>query len=322
MAGSTGASADAPGHHPGAAGQPGVGVVKVRAAALSVASNTILILLKIVAGAITGSVAILTEAVHSSIDLIASLLAYLSLRKADAPADASHPYGHEKLENLAAASEGLLILVGAGVIVYESVRHLINGSRVHSLGFGIVVISISAVVNMGVSTFLGRRARSTRSPALEGDAAHLRTDAATSFAVLISLVAVQITGQGWLDPAVALAVAAAIVVAGVRILSRSSRVLVDEALPPRELQAIRETVLEFGPSRGVAGFHRLRARRAGARRHVDLHVQFRAGTTLEDAHRVAHQLQDAIAERLGDVDVLIHLEPEDRVRPDSEPSER
>jgi cation diffusion facilitator family transporter len=296
--------------------------VKVRAALLSVASNSILILLKIVAGVLTGSVSVLTEAVHSTIDLLASVVAYLSLRKADVPADASHPYGHEKLENLSAAGEGLLILVGAGVIVYESVRRLIDGSHVHSLGFGIVVISISAVANLGVSTVLGRRARATRSPALEGDAAHLRTDAVTSFAVLVGLVVVQATGQDWLDPAVALAVAAAIVVAGVRIVSRSSRVLVDEALPPAELQTIRETLETFGPSRGVVGFHRLRARRAGARRHVDLHVQFREGTTLEDAHRSAHELQDAIADRLGDVDVLIHLEPEDRVRPDSDIPER
>jgi len=294
------------------------GVSKVRTASLSVASNTTLIVLKIAAGVITGSVALLTEAVHSTIDLLASLVAFLSLRKADAPADASHPYGHEKLENLSAAAEGLLILIGAAVIVYESVHRLIHGAHVHSLGVGIGVIAISAVTNLGVSTVLGRRARRTRSAALEGDAAHLRTDAATSLAVFAGLIAVQATGKGWLDPAVALAVALAIVVSGVRLLSRSSRVLVDEALPPDELEAIRETVVGFGPSRGVAGFHRLRARRAGARRHIDLHVQFRAGTSLEDAHRLAHELQDAIADRLGDTDVLIHLEPEDRVKPGTE----
>src|SRR5438270_9354264 len=199
------------------------GVSKVRTAALSVASNTTLILLKIVAGVVTGSVAILTEAVHSTIDLIASLVAFLSLRKADVPADESHPYGHEKLENLSAAAEGLLILVGAAIIVYESVHRLIVGAHVHSLGFGIVVISISAVTNLVVSTVLARRARHTRSAALEGDAAHLRTDAATSVAVLIGLVAVQITGDRWLDPAVALDVAAAIDVTGMTILPLSSR---------------------------------------------------------------------------------------------------
>ena len=106
-------------------------------------------------------------------------------------------------------------------------------------------------------------------------------------------------------------------VSGVRILTRSSRVLVDEALPPAELAAIRDAVHAFGP-RGVAGFHKLRTRRAGARRYVDLHVQFRSGTTLEDAHATAHELQDAIRSRLRGADVLIHLEPEDRVQPGTE----
>jgi cation diffusion facilitator family transporter len=298
------------------AGAPGAS--KLTAAGVSVASNGALIVLKLVAGAVTGSVAVLTEAVHSGIDLIASVVTFLSVRKADEPADADHLYGHEKVENLAAAIEGVLILLGAGVIVYESVRRLVEGSRVHTLGFGIAVVAISAVANVAVSSLLARRARQTESAALAGDASHLRTDAATSAAVMVGLALVQITGATWLDPAVALAVAAAIVVAGIRIVMRSSRVLVDEALPPQEMQLVRETVVDLGRAHGVAGFHRLRSRRAGARRYVDMHVQFRAGTTLEDAHRTAHLLQDAIGARLRDTDVLIHLEPEDRVRPGTE----
>jgi cation diffusion facilitator family transporter len=291
--------------------------VKRRAALLSVGSNTLLILLKAVAGSITGSVALLTEAMHSSIDLIASVVAYVSVRKADEPADESHPYGHEKIENLAAAIEGMLILVGSGVIAFEAIRHLVQGTTVDKLGIGIAVLALSIVVNVVVSTVLGRRALLTQSAALGGDAAHLRTDALTSGGVLLGLALVQITGADWLDPAVALVVAAAIVVSGVRILTRSSRVLVDEALPAEELDAIRDEVVGFG-DRGVAGFHALRARRAGARRLVDLHVQFRAGTTLEAAHATAHALQDAIRTRLGGADILIHLEPEDRVRPGTE----
>jgi cation diffusion facilitator family transporter len=293
------------------------GSVKTRAAALSIASNAVLIALKLAAGAITGSVAILTEAMHSSIDLIASFVAYFSVREADKPADAEHPYGHAKIENLAAAIEAMLILVGSGVIIYAAVRSLANGSEVHSLGVGIVVIAISIVANVVVSTVIARRARETDSPALEGDAAHLRTDAATSGAVLLGLVLVQLTGATWLDPVIALVVAAAIVFAGVRLLARASRVLVDEALPPQELDAVRDAITEFGP-RGVCGYHKLRARRAGSHRYVDLHVQFRGGMTLEDAHATAHALQDAIRERLRDADVLIHLEPEGSVHPGTE----
>lgn len=290
---------------------------KTRAAALSIASNSALIILKVAAGTLTGSVALLTEALHSVTDLVASVVAFFSIRKADEPADESHPYGHEKLEDLAAAIEGFLILVGCGVIIFEAVRSLVRGPDVHTIGIAIGVLAISVVVNLIVAGRLSRTAKETDSPALAADAAHLSTDAATSAGVLVGLVLVAVTGWDWLDPVVALAVVAAIAVAGVRILARSSRVLVDEALPIDELDAVREEVVAFG-DRGVAGYHALRARRAGARRYVDLHLQFHAGTTLEGAHHTAHELQEAIRARLGGADVLIHLEPQDRVRPGTE----
>jgi cation diffusion facilitator family transporter len=288
--------------------------LKARTALISVLSNSGLILVKIVAGTITGSVAILTEAVHSSIDLVASVVALLSVRKAGEPADESHRYGHEKIENLAAAIEGILILVGSAAIAFQAVRHLLQHGRVHTVGLGIAVVAGAMVVNVVVSWFIARGARATDSPALAGDAAHLRTDAWSSGAVLVALVLVAVTGAQWLDPAIALAVAAVIVVTGVRLLLRSSRVLVDEALPAAEVDEIRKAIEEFGP-RGVVGYHELRTRRAGSRRYVDLHVQFLSGTSLEDAHRTAHDLQDRIGARLRGADVLIHLEPEDRVRP-------
>jgi cation diffusion facilitator family transporter len=291
---------------------------RTRAAALSIASNAALIVLKLVAGIITGSVAIITEAIHSAVDLVASFIAYFSVRQAEEPADASHRYGHEKFENVAAAAEGVLILIGSGVIIYAAVRSLVEGPELHVLGLGIGVLAFATVVNLGVSTWLFRRARETYSAALEGDAAHLRTDAYTSAGVLVGLALVQLTGADWLDPAVALVIAGAIVATGLRIVTRSWGVLVDETLPDPELAAIREAIEAFA-DRGVLGYHQLRTRRAGARRYVDLHVQFRSGTSLEDAHATAHALQDDIAGRLpGGADVLIHLEPADKVRPGSE----
>jgi cation diffusion facilitator family transporter len=290
------------------------GPEKARTAALSVVSNSTLILLKVIAGTVTGSVAILTEAVHSSIDLVASIVAFFSVRKADEPADESHRYGHEKIENLAAAIEGILILVGSAAIAFEAIRHLVNHGRVQMVGIGIVVVGVSLAVNVGVSLRLSRTARQTGSPALAGDAAHLGTDALTSAAVLVGLVLVAVTGAQWIDPVVALAVAAVVVVTGVRLLAQASRVLVDEALPAAEVEAIRQAIQGMS-SHGVVGYHELRTRRAGSRRYVDLHVQFREGTSLEEAHRTAHELQDQISGRLAGADVLIHLEPEDRVRP-------
>lgn len=286
---------------------------KTRAAAFSIASNSLLIALKIAAGLVTGSVAILTEAAHSSIDLLASLIAFFSLRKAAAPADESHPYGHAKLENLAAAIEGMLILVGAGVIVYESIHRLVVGAHVDTLGFGIAVVAVSAAANFAVSTYLYRQARITDSPALAGDAAHLRTDAYTSVGVLVGLSLVAITGINELDSITALAVATAIVAAGIRLVTSSSRILVDETLPADEMESVRE-IVESHEGGEVIGFHALRARRAGSRRYLDMHVQFAKGTTLERAHELAHELQAAIRARLRGADVLIHLEPESALR--------
>ena len=295
----------------------GADPAKRRTAALSVVSNSLLILAKVIAGTITGSVAILTEAVHSSIDLVASIVAFFSVRKAGEPADETHRYGHERFENLAAAIEGVLILIGSAVIAFEAIRRLVGHGRIHTVGFGIAVVGASMGVNLIVSGLIARTARATDSAALFGDAAHLRTDALTSAGVLVALALVKLTGAQWLDPAVALVVAASIVFTGAGLLARSSRVLVDEALPPEEVAAVRDAIEELAP-RGVVGYHELRTRRAGARRYVDMHVQFRAGTSLEDAHRTAHELQDSIAARLPDVDVLIHLEPQDKVRPGEE----
>jgi len=291
---------------------------RTRAAAISIASNAALIVLKLVAGVITGSVAIVTEAIHSAVDLVASFIAFFSVRQAEEPADASHRYGHEKFENMAAAAEGVLILIGSGVIVYAAIRSLVLGPELHALGFGIAVLAFSTVANLAVSTWLFRRARETQSAALEGDAAHLRTDAYTSAGVLVGLALVEFTGAEWLDPAFALVIAGAIVVTGLRIVVRAWGVLVDQALPDPEIDTIREAIEAFA-GRGVVGYHQLRTRRAGARRYVDLHLNFAPGTSLEDAHGTAHALQDEIARRLpGGADVLIHLEPADKVRPGAE----
>jgi cation diffusion facilitator family transporter len=286
---------------------------KSGAAALSIASNSILIALKLAAGAITGSIAIVTEAIHSLIDLVASVIAFVSVRKADEPADEEHPYGHEKVENLAATIEGILILVGAAVIVYEATHRLAVGASVESLGVGIAVMGFSVLANLFVSGVLYRQARVHESPALEGDAAHLRTDALTSAGVLLGLALVQLTGIDAFDSITALVVAAAIVSAGINIIRRSSGVLVDETLPDAEMDQI-EQAIAAARTPEVAGYHKLRARRAGRRRHIDFHVQYRSGTSLERAHELAHEMRDSIEAEIPQAEVLIHAEPETSYR--------
>ena len=195
---------------------------KSGAAWLSVVSNCVLIVLKLAAGLLTGSIAILTEAIHSAIDLVASLIALFSVRKAEEPADEDHPYGHEKAENVAAGAEAMLILLGAVIIVDRgrspSAQRL-RGQPTSAIGIAIIAVSI--VANLLVSGYLYRRARALESPALEGDAAHLRADALTSIAVLVGLVLVEMTGNVAFDSIAALLVAGAIVATGVRLARRS-----------------------------------------------------------------------------------------------------
>ena len=288
---------------------------KAGAAWISIASNSALVALKIAAGAITGSIAIVTEAAHSAIDLVASIIALASIRAADEPPDPEHPYGHERFEQLGAAIEGMLIVVGAGIIIYEATHRLVVGGSVERLGIGIAVIAVSALANAVVARFLARRAKALHSPALEGDSAHLATDSLTSIGVLVGLALVQITGNAAFDSIAALCVAVAIVVAGVRLLQRSGGALVDEA-PKEELDRIEATIAaKRADTPAIVGYHKLRARKSGSRTLVDLHLQLRKGTTLEAAHDTAHALRDAIEADLAGSEVLIHVEPEGSFRP-------
>jgi cation diffusion facilitator family transporter len=286
---------------------------KSGAAALSIASNSFLIAIKLVAGVITGSIAIITEAIHSLIDLVASVIAFVSVRKADEPADADHPYGHEKVESLAATIEGMLILIGAGIIIYEATRRLAIGAEIETVPLGLAVMAFSTVANFAVSAVLSRRASEHDSPALAGDAAHLRTDALTSLGVFIGLLAVQVTGAAAFDSITALIVAVVIVVTGLRIIWSSSGVLVDEALPAEEMDRV-EAAIAAARTEEVAGYHKLRARQAGSRRYIDLHVQYRSGTSLERAHELAHQMRAEIEAAIHGAEVLIHAEPETSLR--------
>jgi len=285
-----------------------------RAASISIATNTTLVLFKLAAGVLTGSVAVLTEGLHSSVDLVASVLAYVSVRKAAKPPDAAHRYGHQKVENLTAAIEGLLILGGLALIIHEAVGRLTANVLVRSPQVGIAVIAFSAFANIALGRYLWRSARRTGSAALDGNATHVRTDAVTSTGVLAGLIAAQLTGDRWIDPATALALAGVIVVSGVRLLHRAGAVLIDTGLDEQELETICG-VLDDSVAPALVGYHKLRTRRAGARRHVDVHLQFRRDTSLLDAHVAAHGLKSAIGTQLPGTDVLTHLEPEPAPEP-------
>jgi cation diffusion facilitator family transporter len=304
-----------PAQPPGVTAAPDHAQAKARAAIVSVVSNTGLIALKITAGLLTGSVGILSDAAHSLMDLIASVIAFASVRKSDEPPDATHRYGHEKLEDLAAGAQALLLLLGAAFIGFEAIRRLVDGGGVSHVGIGMIVAGLAAATNLFVSSHLATTGRTTGSAALHATAVDLRTDAFVSLGVLVSLALISLTSADWIDPMTGLVIAAAISTSGVRILLDAGRRLVDEALPADELAQLHTVVTSFLGDE-VVGFHDLRARHVGSNHQVDLHLQFAAGTSLEQAHEISHELQDAIVAALPATTVLVHLEPQDRVRPD------
>ena len=240
------------------------------------------------------------------------MIAFVAVRRADEPPDVEHPYGHEKVENVAASIEGVLIIGGAAFIIVESIGRLVNGNtEVESLGIGIAVIAFSTLSAAAVSVFLRRQARKHDSPALRGDAAHLGADALTSAGVLIALALLKLTGVEQLDAAVAIVFSGFIVLTGLNIIRRAAGVLVDEAPPPEEMDRIEAAIARARADEPeVVGYHKLRARTTSRRRYIELHVQFQSGTSLERAHDVAHELRNAIETDLGNAEVLIHAEPE------------
>jgi cation diffusion facilitator family transporter len=280
---------------------------KTRAASLSVASNTLLIVLKVTVGLLTGAVSVLAEAIHSALDLVAAIIAFFGVRAADKPADREHPFGHGKWENVSGTVEAVLIFVAAIWIIYEAVKRILHGAEVELLGWGIAVMLVSVIANTLVSRHLFKIAKATDSVALEADAQHLRTDVMTSAGVLTGLALVQFTGLTVLDPIIAMAVALIIIKAAYDILKKSFGGIVDTGLPDGEEKLIAEVLREHRAQ--LTGFHSLRTRKAGAQRFAELHLVMPRAASVEEAHRMCDHLENDLRERLPRLEITLHVEP-------------
>jgi len=280
---------------------------KSRAAAISIISNTSLILLKLIAGIITGSVSLLAEAIHSIMDLVAAIMAFISVQIADRPPDEQHRFGHGKAENISGVVEGLLIFLAAGLIANEAIRRLPKGATLEFLEVGIGVMAVCLVVDLIVSRYVLRVSKSTDSIALEADARHLTTDVVTMGGVLVALVVVRFTGINLLDPVIAIMVALVIMKTAYDITKKSFGGLMDTSLTEAEENAIRSRVLEHGSQ--MAGYHKLRTRKSGSQRYVDLHVVMPRNVSIAEAHSFCDHLERDLESMLQRVDVTIHVEP-------------
>ena len=286
---------------------------KTRAATLSIVSNAALIVLKIVAGLVTGSISLIAEAIHSLMDLAAAIVAFFSVRISDKPADREHPFGHGKAENISGVVEAILIFIAAGIIVYQAITRIIHGETLELLDIGIGIMAVSIVVNIVVSRYLYKVSRETDSLALEADAAHHNTDVFTMAGVFLGLVIVRVghlfnTNLNILDPIVAILVSLLVIKTAYDLTNKSFGGLVDVKLPEEEETLIRAAIAEhFGGE--VISFHRLRTRKAGSQRYIDLHLVMPRKITLEEAHKMCDHLEKDVSGKLRHTDVTIHVEP-------------
>ena len=282
--------------------------IKKDAAQLSVVSNTLLVITKLIVGIATGAISIASEAAHSAVDLMAALIAYYAVKKSNLPPDKDHDYGHGKYENISAMVEAMLIIGAALWIVYEAADKLTSAAPPEHLGYGMAVMLLSIVVNYYVTRRLLIAAKLTESAALEADALHLRADIWTSVGVLVGLVLIYVTGITVLDPAIALFVAAIVFRAGYKMTKESIKELTDISLPEDEEMLIQD-VINGHPE--VIAFHQLRTRRSGSYRLIDVHIVLNKNMHLDKAHEICDLLEQEIKHCWGGglCDVIIHTEP-------------
>lgn len=281
---------------------------KIKVARLSIISNTLLTIGKLITGLIMGSVGVLSEAIHSGLDLVASIIAFLAVRKSAQPADERHRYGHGKFENLAAIIEALLIVLAAAAILYHAIPKLfVKEIVIEALGLGMAVMAISGGVNWWVSAKLMKVAKETDSPALEADALHLRTDVYTSLGVLVSIALIKLTGLTILDPIVGIFVTLLILKAAYTLIRDSVANILDSKLPPEDEEKIALVLATY--SQRFVDYHNLRTRKAGPDSHIDLHLVVPQCHTILEAHQLCDEIEKELQDKLPRSSVLIHGEP-------------
>ncbi|MDI6741154.1 MAG: cation diffusion facilitator family transporter [Smithella sp.] len=286
---------------------------KERVAMLSVASNSFLVVFKVIVGVIIGSVSIISEAIHSGMDLIAAMIAFFSVRTSGRPADTDHPFGHGKIENISGFVEALLIFAAAFWIIFEALKKLMEPHEITHAGLGVAVMFVSAVMNYFVSRRLFQVGKEADSIALEADAWHLRTDVYTSIGVMFALGIIWMGHRffpalhiNWIDPLAAIFVAGLILRAAYVLTIKAIHGLMDAQLPPEEENYIRDVIMRH-PT--IHGFHHLRTRKAGSSRLMEFHIKVDQQMTVLASHNVTRELKQNIRKRFTDCIITIHVEP-------------
>jgi len=287
---------------------------KETVATLSVASNFLLVAAKLTVGAIIGSVAVISEAIHSAMDLLAAGIALFAVKKSHLPADEGHPFGHGKFESASGLVEAVLILIAAVWIIFEAVKKLFAGEPIEAPAWGVTVMFFSAAMNYFVSGRLFKVGREADSIALEADAWHLRTDVYTSLGVMFSLLAIWLghflwpeVNLYWIDPAAAIVIALFILKAAYHLMRKALGDLMDVKLPAGEEEWIRSVIAEHRPE--VNGFHRLRTRKAGNFRFIEFHIKVNPQMSVISSHQITRDLKKSIMDKFPHTTINVHVEP-------------
>jgi len=280
-----------------------------RIAAISLAVTCALLVLKLTLGLISGSIAVLGDAVDSATDLVGGAAALIGVRISRTPADESHPYGHGKIEGISASVAATILALGGALIAVQAIIRLIDGSPSIDVGVGLIAMGVAAVANLIMAMFMRREAKRSHSMALGAEATHLQTNIVQAGAIIVGLMLVLVTGERFFDPLTALALSAYMAWVAWALVKTALREVMDEALPEDELRQIMAVIDEHQGD--IRGFHRLRTRKAGASRHVDMHLLFDASSSVHQAHEVADAIADEIHHRLPGSVVVIHVEPDE-----------
>ncbi len=278
-------------------------------ARMSIYSNILLMILKLAAGFFMGSISVLSEALHSGVDLMAAIIANYSVRKAGKPADDIHKFGHGKFENVSGTVEAILIFVAAIIIIYKAGEKILRPEEIELefIGAGIIIMGVSSAVNLYVSGKIMKVAKRSESIALEADAYHLTTDVYTSIGVFIGLILIQVTKNPIFDPILAMVIALIILKASYDLTKRSVSGIMDVKLSDKEEEIIKSIISEHYSD--YAEFHDLRSRMSGAERFVDLHLVVPRNQHVVDAHEFCDHLENDIKRWIPNLSILIHIEP-------------
>lgn len=278
-----------------------------RIATVSLAVTCTLLVLKLTLGLISGSIAVLGDAVDSATDLVGGAAALLSVRISSTPADEEHPFGHGKVEAVSASVAATVIALGGGLVATQAVIRLIDGSPSIDVGVGLIAMGVAVVANVITSLFMRREAKRSHSMALAAEATHLQTNIVQASAIIAGLLLVEVTDKTFFDPLTALALAAYMAWVAWGLVRTAISEVLDTSLPERELQEIMAVIESHQAD--IRGFHRLRTRKAGGSRHVDMHLLFDASSTVHQAHELADAIADEIHQRFPGTVVVIHVEP-------------